>query len=307
VTVNGLTFAGEATVKDLTVTAFQYNIYIARANAIVTLDNVKSIRARYYGMYVYSTATAAKVSLLGKDLEFTGNASTSIVLGAAMTTLTAMSEGTIALGTNASAIAANAMKVTMSLTGLNFTGTTAYNAIQATFPEANVKLDKIKSSDGVTVTDPMSTLEITGSTIALPAMATGTAVQFAGSKLTIRGSTISGGYYGVQQNIRVGFTSEAVVRDTTIMGYTYYGYYLQGGKLDLGSMTERGNNTFMGPDTAGRYGLYDGRGAAIVSITVSNTTFNGLRPPPAKVTGPADMAGKYRIATAGNVIEFFEL
>ena len=41
--------------------------------------------------------------------------------------------------------------------------------------------------------------------------------------------------YGVQQS-----AGAAVVRGSTFTGYSYYGYYLTAGTLDLGTMVEAG-------------------------------------------------------------------
>jgi hypothetical protein len=305
VSVDGLTFAGDATVKNLSVAAFQYNIHVNKANANIALENIKSTGARYYGIYVNYQAMGAKVTLTGMDNDLSKNQSTAIYLYAPMVTFTASGDGPLGALASGAGMVIGGAKTTVSVTGFTFLQNMNRNAVQATV-ETTLHFEKTTFQDNIYVYNAMSTLELVDSTITLTGPNPGNAIDFGGTKLLLRGTTISGGQYGVHQSAG---TSEATVRGSTIKGYTYYGYYIQAGKLDLGTLTDAGNNVFMGPDT-GAYGLYDGRQSAVNSISSSNTTFNGFRPPAAKVTataGAVNEAGKYYIQTIGNAIEFFEL
>jgi hypothetical protein len=131
-----------------------------------------------------------------------------------------------------------------------------------------------------------------------------TGIQFTGATMNISGTTMTGGYRQITQS---GGTGK--VRGSKFMGYASIGIYITAGTLDLGNATDPGTNEFSGPDTAGIYGLYDGRQLAMAPITCSFTTFNGLRPDPGTVTrtqmDQVNVAGKYYIGTVGNAIQFF--
>jgi hypothetical protein len=157
------------------------------------------------------------------------------------------------------------------------------------------------------VSGAMASLELNEVTIKVPTTIN-YAIDFRGKTLAVNGSTIEGSIYGLYLNNGM---SETKVRGTTFKGYTRSGLYIDAGKLDMGTATERGNNVFMGPET-GAYGLDDSRQSATIPITVSNTTFNGFRPPAGMVTAPPPYGnlmepGKYHIAAPGNIISFFEL
>ncbi len=299
--VDGLLFAGDGGAKDLTVVSFQYNINVGKPNQTVTLDNVKSLRARYYGLYVTPQALNAKVTITGKDTEFASHASSAVYFYGPAGTLTITTVGDFST-TSYPTIAIGGSKSVVTLSGLTILASpNSYGAINASV-DTTLKIDKANIKDSLNLTGTASTFEITNSTISV-APAVSVAVTFGGGKLTIKDSLIEGATTGVSQS---GANVEAVLRGTTIKTYKYYGYRISSGKLDLGNMTEKGNNKFEGPDT-GAHGLYDQRGAAVNTITSSATTYNGLAPPAGKVTGRVDVAGKYYISTVGNVIEFFDL
>jgi hypothetical protein len=246
------------------------------------------------------------VTLDGTDTDFSKNQNTAIYLYAPMVTLSGTGAGPIGTLTSGGGLFVAGAKSNVNLTGYTFLDNMSRNAVQSN-GEATLRFEKTTFQDNLYIYNAMATLELVDSTITLMGVNAGNAIDFNGAKLVMRGTTITGGRYAIHQT---GGTSEATIRGSTIKGYMYYGYYLQTGKLDLGTMTESGSNTFMGPDTGGAYGIYDGRQLAVTSITSSNTTFNGFRPPAGKVTataGALNEPGKYYISTAGNAIEFFEL
>jgi hypothetical protein len=223
-----------------------------------------------------------------------------------MVTFTATGAGPIGtLASGAGMVVAGA-KTAVNVNGFTFLDNGNRNAVQANV-EATLRFEKVTFQDNIYLYNAMTTLELVDCSITVMGANPGNGIDFGGTKLVMRGTTITGARYGVHQ---FNGTSEATVRGSTIKSYTYYGYYIQAGKLDLGTMTEAGNNVFMGPDTGGAYGLYDGRQSAVNSISSSNTTFNGFRPPAAKITATGaavNELGKYYIQTVGNTIEFFEL
>lgn len=301
VNVDGLTFAGDATVKNLSVSAFQYDIRLTKPATNVALESVRATGARYYALYVDFQAKGATVTISGKENAFDRSAQTAIYVYAPEVTLKGTGEGTIGSLASGYGLQIAGAKATVDLNGFTFTEAMIRSAVYSTSADANIKFEKVSFQDYLYVGGAMTSLELIGCTVKVPDNAS-YAVDFAGQKLAIRDSTIEGSRYGVRQNNGM---SEATIRGSTFKGYGNYGYYLTAGKLDLGTAMERGNNQFMGPDNA--YGLYDSRQSATLPITSSNTTFNGFRPPAGKIMGRVMEPGRYYIYTVGNVIEFFEL
>jgi hypothetical protein len=303
VSVQGLTFAGDATVRRLSLAGFQYNIHVNKPNAQITLEDIRSNGARFYALYVDPAAKMAKVTLNGKEVDFSRNTNTAIYILGEGAMLTGAGEGPIGSIMSGYGMQVASARASVSLSGFTFTQSTGVRgAVYSTAAETSFKFEKVTFEDTLQISGAKSRLEMVDSTVKVN-QATSYALQFSGQTMVLTRSTLEGARYNVWQN---NAESEAVVRGCTFTGYGTYGYYIQSGKLDLGHATEKGNNVFVGPDT-NAWALYDARQSALVPITVSNTTFNGFRPPAGKVMGPVNEPGRYRITTAGNIIEFFEL
>jgi hypothetical protein len=298
--LDALNFVGDATVKNLTALSFRRGVNVEKPGNTVTLDNVRATNSQY-GIYINYQATGAKVRLSGTESDYSKNQYAGMYLYAPMSEVTGTGAGPIGTLAGGYAIQVSGMAVNVSLNGFTLSaGMSNQQALTSSSAGATLKFEKTPFNGRVAVSGMMSSLEIIDSTVNAPM--TNAGIDFSGKRLRVTGTTITGGYYGIQQSTA---DSEATIRGTTIMGYTYYGYHLQTGKLDLGTGTESGNNKFIGPDTANTYGLYDARQPATVEVTCSGTSFNDFRPPPGLVMGPANEAGKYRIYATGNVVHFF--
>jgi hypothetical protein len=305
VNADGFLFAGDATVKNLTVGYFNYNFHINKGGTIA-IENVKAVGARYDGMYIDYQAMGPKVSITGAMADFTGNSSSSIQVSSAPGTSITISGG-VKLGSMTTyGIQLNANNVSLTIDDASIDTPTNSNSIYASGNDFAFKLNKLTLNNTIQVASqgPMysGSLDITNSTFTLGMNDYG--IQFYGATLNITGTTFTGGYQQVTQNF-----GNAKVRGSKFMGYTYNGYIINAGKLDLGTATDPGTNELTGPDTSNAFGLYDSRALALDSITCSFTTFNGLRPDAGKVTStamtPVNVPGKYVIRTVGNSIEFF--
>jgi hypothetical protein len=306
VSVDGLTFAGEGTVKNLTVTAFRANISIEKAGNVVALENVKAVGARSYALQISYQAMGAKVTLSGMDNDFTGSQSTAMLLQGPMATLTGTGAGRIGPLANGYALQVTGVMSTVSLNGYTLLAAPGgYSSVYCSAADATFRFEKTRFEDQMQIHGAMNNLDLVDVTMVVPKTVNYT-VDFRGVKLNITGSTLEGSNYGVYQYNNM---SDAKIRGSTFKDYTYSGYYMQAGKLDMGTMTEAGNNTFTGPETG--WGLDDHRQSATTPITCSNTTFNAFRPPAGEKRNPGPYQltepGKYRIQTVGNAIVFYEL
>ena len=112
---------------------------------------------------------------------------------------------------------------------------------------------------------------------------------------------------GEQQILLV--AGQTVIRGSQFKQYTARGLIIAGGKLDLGTAAQPGNNRFASA-AVDAFAVGDAR--PMVSpdvISVSATSFNGVRPPAQTVTksptNPGTAPGVYVIQTDGNTISFF--
>jgi hypothetical protein len=156
---------------------------------------------------------------------------------------------------------------------LNVSGTTitqlstSYGSINMAVSQntagTTATIDKATITGTITDGDPKGSMTITGSTIT---QKSGYGIDFAGNALNMSDSTltmttassaiyyssmqgtmslknvtIDGGSYSIQQNAS---GSAAKLRGSTLKNAQYDGYYLQAGDLDLGTMTESGDNFF---------------------------------------------------------------
>jgi hypothetical protein len=305
VNADGFLFAGDGTVKNLTVGYFNYNFHINKGGTIA-VENVKAVGARYDGMYIDYQAMGPKVSITGAMSDFTGNSQSSIQVSSAPGTSITISGG-VKLGSMTTyGIQVNANNVSLTVDDASIDTPANSNSIYANGNDYVFKLNKLTLNNTLQVSSqgPMYTgsLDVTNSTFTLGMNDYG--IQFYGATLNITGTTFTGGYQQVTQG-----AGNAKVRGSKFTGYSYNGYIINTGKLDLGTAADPGTNEFSGPDTSNAFGLYDSRALALDSITCSFTTFNGLRPDAGKVTStamtPVNVPGKYVIRTIGNSIEFF--
>jgi len=144
-----------------------------------------------------------------------------------------------------------------------------------------------------------ATLEITGSIVRCAAAPYGIGLH--AGLLSLEGTTVEGGNYGLYQ---LGGSSK--LRATRLLDYASIGLYFASGDLDLGTQTEAGNNTIAGlSGSTEAFGIYVDTGTA--PVTSSNTSFDGVVPPPGIVqAGAQEIAepGEYFI-TPGQSMQFF--
>jgi hypothetical protein len=304
VSVDGFTFKGNGTIKNLSAGFFRYNAYLDKPNQKVSFEAVELTGSRTYAIYVTTAAKAAELKLKETNvIACDGPCLYYYAEGAKLDT----SGGKIASLTSYG-LTINVKGVTVTIDGTEMEGGGSYNSIYTyqlgvtmTIKNATLgsKID-FASSD-----EMMGALTIENTTIdGKMATANVQCLVFRASRLIVTNSKFLNCYYGIYQQ-----SGEATIRKTQFTDYTYYGYYMTAGKLDLGTETESGDNAFSSPDGSGKYGLYDSRQLASTPITVSGTSFND-NVPAAKtetyVSGTyVDVVNRYRISTVGNSIVFY--
>jgi hypothetical protein len=299
--VDAFQFLGDGTVKNLNIGFFRYGVHVTKPGT-VTIDNVKITGSQYDGILVDSQAMGAKLVITGAS-DVNGNNGNALQVSGPSTTVTVMGasklQSKVSYTIQFTSSAANA---SLTVNDATITSDSTYQSLYAysAMPIA-VSLTKATITGQITFNSAMGSLDLTNSTIGEMAMNTGYTVDFTGKKLTLTGCTLTGTTYGVWQRGE----SEATIRDTTFQTFRTSGYYLQTGKLDLGTDVAPGRNKFIGPDNMNAVGLYDARQRAADNVTCSFTSFNGNTPSPGTVAvGPVNMPPLYRITTTDNKIEF---
>ncbi len=295
--VDGLWFKGNATVKNLQVGFFRYNVLVNKAMQKVTLDNVIADGARYSNVYLESAAKGAEFTATGDATSFKNSASQSVYIVAPESKVSLSGKGTISALTSY-AVQISADKVTFTIDGLTIEGGANYASVYNYGVDGVGLIKNALLKDQIYWGRDTGELTIEGTTVEIAG--TNVAVDSYASKLTITNSTFKGGYYSTHQR-----RGAAKVRGSKFLGYMYTGYNVYAGTLDMGTATEGGDNEFMGPSGSGNFGLDDNRAFAQDPITVSNSSFNGNVPPTKDETGPVSIAGRYSIQTTNNVIKFF--
>jgi hypothetical protein len=294
--------AGDLTIKSLTLGFFQHGINLDK-QANLTLDNVKVIRSRTQGVYIYTGADNSKVTWTGDDSEISDHGQQAVYIGAKGVTFSFKSKGTISSASTYQAFTQQGDLGVVELEGATlslmspmgqalslYNGTNYQYTVTLTNVTLNGSLD-IGGKDKTTAT-------ITGSNIKLPSGYTGTGFEFTGAKLTLNKTTFTGGGTALHLN-----SGEVTVRNTNFNDYYYYGVQVSTVKtLDLGTAMQPGANAFVSGTNPNSFAIFDQRPADPNPITVSETTVDGNLLPAGTVTGPVNMPKRWSISTAKNTI-----
>jgi hypothetical protein len=334
-TANGLAFAGGATVQDLTVSYFADGALVSGSGE-VDLKDVQIVKNTSNGLEIIGAAT---VKVSGTSA-MSNNGNQGILFKNIGATLDL--NGVAVDSNKQSGIDVGSASGTISITGgeidANLMGAVFYS-VNATADPLTLTLDGTKVWNNGYYTfylafgNPVMTLtnvDLKGTIDFAPTANNGNSLTVTGSKFAPPDSNapagaensfgilFAGDILGVSNTTMTSYTTAdvnqssgiATIRGTTITVDSVggYGYYITGGKLDLGNQTTAGNDVFVCPADASHYALYDGRPSAraLDPITANNTTFNGDLPASGTtVTGPKSVKGEYDIVVTGNQIAFY--
>jgi hypothetical protein len=294
----GLLAPAGLTLATLTMSAFDTGV-AATGTGTLKLDQVAMSGALTAA--VSASAASVEVTIVGgslssaQDTILLGDSCASCVLDVTGTSLDGSSMGGHTVEVTP---AASGTRVTLQQVDVKGDIVVADSSASLSLSGATIK--EIGTEARGTINFSGNELDVTSSTITLNADNFG--INFGGKTLTMNGSTIEGGHYGIYQ-----LSGNVKLRGMKIRDYVFMGYYLAQGDLDLGTATDAGGNAFS-TTTAGDlvFGLYvDG---VTRPVTSSDTTFNGVDPPAGTQTaGPDEMIivpGEYFINN-GKSISFF--
>jgi hypothetical protein len=192
-------------------------------------------------------------------------------------------------------------KTNIPNTAISNTGGT--RAVTMEGGSANVSIDTADIIGLVEILGADSTATIAKGTFSLGQGQGG--IVFKGGSMHVADSMFNGN--GIVQDSP---TSTVVVRRTKFSKYTYMGYQLNAGTLDLGNATELGDNAFTSDRNDVPHGALSPTALIIDApdgshVTSRTTTFDALLPPPAdRVIGPKALDGVYDIKHSAG-IEFY--
>jgi hypothetical protein len=268
--VSGLVAAADLTLETLTLSGFDTAV-AAAGPGTVALNDVAVSGALTTA--VSADASGVSVTIKGGSL---GSAQDAIYVGDHCSSCTLDVAGAAidgsSMGGHTVEISAVPMGVQATLAQVDVQGDISVAAPDATLSVSGSTIKEIGSESRGTINFSGDALDVSDSTITLNADNFG--VNFAGGALTLTGVTIVGGKYGVYH-----LSGDVTLRGTKIRDYGFMGYYLAQGNLDLGTATEPGGNAFSSSTTGDLvFGLYVD--AVTRPVTSSDTTFNGVQPPP---------------------------
>jgi hypothetical protein len=274
-----LKFDGDATVKNLTLTA---RAHVTEPASVVKFDNVIALA----GLSLDASAGRARVDLTGRSTLSSADFPT-LLVQAPDVTIKISGETSIDKtgGNGAEAVRLEGRHPTVYISAVNMSST-GMNAL-VDRGGGTFMVQSLVVSGMLNLADPESTASISSSTFQMSATkgSAGAGIAFGGRSLTVLGSTFFG--MGITQDSPDG---AAVVHDCNFTEFPEPAYVLWAGSLDLGNKDEPGNNMFMGRPS--REGVLapalsivakPGRGWA----TSRATSFNGQVPTPSAVMGPA--------------------
>jgi hypothetical protein len=191
----------------------------------------------------------------------------------------------------------------------------AVPAIRLAGPETSLTINNVELNGRIEIPAASSMADIEGGSFNFSD--SNGAIIFGGNALTVRVSTFTGGLAVVQTN------GSALIRNTTISGYSQIGYDLKGGLLDLGTSDDPGNNSFT--DMAPASGSLSQPTAIVIesttaiptsnpnaaTVTASATTFDSASPGQCHLTYPPNgmsfpgIPGVVMLTKDGETVNFY--
>jgi hypothetical protein len=307
------TFAGDATVKGISFSAFSGygSIKISAPRTTVLLEDIvdtdSTSNAGWGNVHVAGTATSAKVTVSGTSTVL-GSQTTAIYLGAPYSSLL-VQDGILLGGNrsvgNPSTVDVRASPATVKIERTVF-GTSSTNGLHfwnSDTTELDLTFDGVTAYGQFTLLSNLTTAVVKNSAFTLASGATG--IDTSAKSTTVSNTTFVGGKYQVLPH-----AGQLTVRNSKFTTYETNGILLDSSAVaDLGTAADPGGNEFTGGKASPIFGLADGRSAVSPTTTVSATSFNGVIPPPGVLTNsssfPVNVAGAYYISGEGNSITFF--
>jgi hypothetical protein len=315
----GLRPAGGLTLRSLSMTGFGSAISV-EAPAVLTLEDVRLADNQGDAVEVGAAAVGSTLTLQGKTWTISG-AGAGVSVAAPQTTVSLQS-GAIQVGGDGVTLGPQCTGCLVNVDQTVITSGGADNhalriVAQGTPLGTKTTVTAATLNGDIYVDDATGTASVTGtriteafdnngvffngtlltmkdSQIAVSTLYYG--VQLQDGMMSLSGVTIDGGTYGIYHS-----AGTAALRNTTIKNFSFVGYYLSMGDLDLGTKDDTGGNAFVAPDSG--YGLYVARLGEAKPVTCSNTSFNGETPAAGDVTGAVDDKGHYFI-NVGEVVSF---
>ena len=331
---NGLNASTNVTLQTLTLQHFYYGIDMQKPASTLTMQNVVLAGNSSHGIYVEQAATGSTVNIAGKSGLIDQPGQSAVVVYNAPNVTVNVTDATLQGGSYVVYFLYNCSGGILNVTGATIKQLASYNAIYFTISSNPVgttaTITNATIVGNIYDNDTKGSMSITGSTItqksgngidfsalaltmansSITMTAANDAIYFSGTQSTMSLKTVNltGGGYGIQQT---GTGSSAKLRGTTITGTAYDAYYLTAGDLDLGTVTESGDNIIVAPGSTSYWCLDVQRAQGASSgnpITCSGTTLNGLAPSPGTVDASAGAVSlqpqRYYLST-GNKLIFY--
>jgi hypothetical protein len=295
---NGFNVTGSLKLQTLTLQHFQQGVDMQVPSSTLTVQDSYVGGNASNGIYVETAATGATVNVLGATSLIDQPGQIAINIYNVPNVTVNVTDATVQGGGQVVQAYYNVSALKLTLTNatvkqLSPSYSALYLAPSSHQTGTTTTLMNTTVVGNIYDNDPKGSLAITGGTIT---QMNGAGVSFGGMALTmtntnvkmvntsypgldlsgaammtLSGVTVDGGNYNVQQS---GAGSSMKMRGSTLKNSYYDAYFIQAGDLDMGTMTQDGNNAILAPSYSGGYALYisrPGGAAAGGPVTASAT------------------------------------
>jgi hypothetical protein len=334
--VDGFDVLKSLTLQNLTIQDFRYGVDVNKDTSTLKMTDVVITSTSSYGLYVEAAGANSTITIAGMKSLITQSTQVAFYANGVQNLTTNITDATIQAGGDAIQWGGNMSGSKLTMTGGTLKALMTYNAVDFYYVNNNamgttLTLNNVAVIGTITDSDAKGTVSITGGTIT---QKSGDNIDFGGSILNVTGTTlmmtalnnqisisstigsmitlsnvmINGGGRGVNQ---AGAGSQLKLRGTTIQNTSYDALYLTNGNLDLGTMTESGNN-FLATPVMGNYYycLNVSRSTGTATPVTSKDTSIGVAgavPSPQTIdatAGTVTLLPKWNVYT-GNKINFY--
>jgi hypothetical protein len=279
--VDGFDVVKSLTLQNMTIQDFRYGVDVSKDTSTLKMTDVVMTSNSSYALNIETNAANSTVTIAGMKTNIGSSTQAAIFASSAHDINVTINDATIQSGGDVIYWTGNMSGAKLTLTNATVKQLMTYNAINFTYIN-NTTTGTSLTLNNSTITGSISdqdakgsitvmggtitqksndvigmganTLTMTGTTITMTANNSGIYITSGiGSLISLKNVMISGGGRGIYQN---GAGSQLKLRGTTIQNTMYDAIYLTNGNLDMGTMTESGDNFLASPVSNPNYYYY---------------------------------------------------
>jgi hypothetical protein len=336
--VDGFDVVKSLSLQNMTIQDFRYGVDVSKDTSTLKMTDVVLSNNSSYALNIETNAANSTVTIAGMKSNISSSTQAAIFASSAHDITVTINDATIQSGGDVIYWTGNMSGAKLTLTNATVKQLMTYNAINFTYINntttgTSLTLNNSTITGSISDQDAKGSMTVMGGTItqksndvigmgALNLTMTGTTITMTannsgiyitsgiGSLISLKNVMISGGGRGIYQN---GAGSQLKLRGTTIQNTMYDAVYLTNGNLDMGTMTESGDNFLSAPVSNPNYYYYciniSRPNGTATAITASGSAIGAQGAVPAPQTidataGSVNALPKWSVYT-GNKLIFY--